>query len=289
MSKAAREIGARAAELHRHLAVHKQYTVRAVVQQIAMQSAVRGAAMWFDSAQKNLQQCDRQLAAGDISEATLSAERATRSLRLIERAYWNAAVEGLASPVTSPAAVSFDTLPSHWRLLDRLRGKRFSPNLLTGGDFEDVDTMVHAGWLYNLNAAPTVQASVDLTQQAAHRGQRGLRLAVTAADPKNPPETVENPPIRFSSPAVQVAAGQIVCIHGWVYVHKPAVGATDGLMIVDSLSGECLADRIGPTKQWRQFALYRVATQSGPMGVTFVLPGVGEAWIDDVEIQILED
>ena len=86
---------------------------------------------------------------------------------------------------------------------------------------------------------------------------------------------------------MQVEAGQIVCIHGWVQVPTAITGSSDGLLVVDSLSGECLADRIGQTKGWRQFALYRVAPQSGPMCVTFALSGMGEAWLDDVEIQVI--
>ena len=65
-------------------------------------------------------------------------------------------------------------------------------------------------------------------------------------------------------------------------------GSTDGLLIVDSLSGECLADRVGRTKGWRQFVLYRVAPQSGAMCVTFALSGRGEARLDDVAIQVAE-
>ena len=87
---------------------------------------------------------------------------------------------------------------------------------------------------------------------------------------------------------MQVQAGQIVCIHGWVQVPNDITASTDGLLVVDSLSGEALADRIGKTKGWRQFALYRVAPQSGPMCVTFALSGIGEAWLDDVAIQVLD-
>ena len=76
-----------------------------------------------------------------------------RSLRLIQRAYWDAAVKGLASPVTSPAAMSFDTLPLHWRFLDRLYTCRLGPNRIDGGDFEDWDTMKRAGWRHILHPA----------------------------------------------------------------------------------------------------------------------------------------
>ncbi len=59
-------------------------------------------------------------------------------------------------------------------------------------------------------------------------------------------------------------------------------------MIFDSLGGEALAERIGRTNGWKQFALYRVAPQSGAMYVTFALSGLGEAWIDDVAVQVLD-
>ena len=74
---------------------------------------------WLEAARRSLQSCDGQ---SDPFAAAIEAQRAMRSLRLVERAYWDAAVRRLASPVTSPAAVGFDTLPCHWRLFDRLAG-----------------------------------------------------------------------------------------------------------------------------------------------------------------------
>jgi hypothetical protein len=211
-----------------------------------------------------------------------------RSLRLVERAYWDAARKRLISPVTSPGAVSFDTLPYHWRLEDRLQAERFGPNRIAGGDFEDIDTMMRAGWRYLQHSTPSIQAVVDLAPDAAHSGRLGVRLATAAVDAKNPPAAVESPPVLFTSPPVQVEAGQLVRVYGWVWVPAPIVASTDGLLIVDSLAGEALADRIGPTDGWRQFALYRVAPQSGAMCVTFALSGLGEARLDDVAIEAVE-
>ena len=58
-------------------------------------------------------------------------------------------------------------------------------------------------------------------------------------------------------------------------------------MIIESLGGEPLAERIGETSGWRQFALYRAATSSGNMTVTFALTGLGEVCIDDVSVRIV--
>ncbi len=284
----AAEMGRRAAELQRHLAVRKLNTVQALAGQIAARIPVASAAAWLEAAHKSLQTCDAQLASGDAPGAAQNAQRAMRSLRLVERAYWDAAVKGLASPVTSPAAVGFDTLPLHWRLVDRLAACRFGPSRIAGGDFEDLDTMMRAGWRYIQHFSPSLQTAADLAPDAARSGRLGLRLAVAAVEPKNPPAVVETPPVLFTSPPVQVETGQIVCVHGWVWVPSPITGSTDGLLIVDSLSGEALADRIGPTDGWRQFALYRAAPQSGAMCVTFALSGLGEARLDDVAIQVVE-
>ncbi len=284
----AAQMGRRAAELQRHLAVHKFNTVQAIAAQLATRTSVPALPKWLATARKSLQLCDSQLPAGDALSAALNAQRAMRSLRLIERAYWEGAIKGLVSPVTSPAAVSYGTLPCHWRLIDRLSNCRFSQNQLAGGDFEDIGTMMRTGWRYIFHPAPTVQASVDLLPQAARSGRLGVRLLVTPTDAKNPPAVVESPPILFTSPTVPIEAGQIVCIHGWVRVPGPITASSDGLLVVDSFSGEALADRIGPTKEWRHFAMYRVAPQAGPMCVTFALSGIGEAWLDDVAIQVLE-
>jgi hypothetical protein len=284
----AAQIGRRAAELQRELAVYRYQNVKALAARMTVRVNVPRAPAWFDAAAKSLQWCDNQLAAGDIANAALNAERAVRSLRLIERAYWDVTVGRLASPVTSPAAVSFDTLPCHWRVVDRFSTGRFGPNQATAGDFEDIGAMVRAGWRYNMQPSATLKTTVELVPQAARTGRLGLRLAIEAADPNKPPAAIETPPIQFVSPQVPVEAGQTVCIYGWVKVPKPITAGDDGLMIVDSLSGEALADRIGQTKGWRQFELHRVAPRSGPMTVTFSLTGLGEAFIDDVAIQVIE-
>jgi hypothetical protein len=284
----AAEVGRRAAELQCRLAAQKLNSVQVVARQLVARTPVAGAAQWLDTARKEMQNSDRLLAANDAPGSARSAQRAMRALRLVERGCWDATVKNLSSPVTSPATVSFDTLPMHWRLVDRLRTCQFGPNRIAGGDFEDIDTMTRAGWRYIQHGSASVRTAVDLAPDSARSGLLGLRLIATAEDPAHPPAVVEAPPILFTSPSVQVEAGQIVCIYGWVRIPKPITCSTDGLLIVDSLTGEALADRIGKTKGWRQFSLYRIAPQSGAMCVTFALSGLGEARLDDVVIQVVE-
>ncbi len=284
-------LGRRAAQLHRNIAVRELNSVQTLSGQLASRLPVPPAPQWLQSARKSLQACETHLKSNDNIAATKDADRAMRSLRLIERAYWDAAAKPLVSPVASPGAVGFETLSWHLRLVDRLNpraGHMFGPNRVAGGDFEDLDTMMRAGWRYIQHAPPAVQTAVDLAPDAARSGRLGLRLAAVAVNPKNPPAVVESPPVLFTSPPIQVEAGQVVCVYGWVQVPAPITGSVDGLLIVDSLAGEALADRIGQTDGWRRFALYRVAPQSGPMCVTFALSGIGEALLDDVAIQVLQ-
>ncbi|MEN6448940.1 MAG: hypothetical protein ABFC96_00475 [Thermoguttaceae bacterium] len=281
--------GRRTAELARHLAVYKFNSVQSLAAQMPSHGTTGPTSSGLTAARRELQSCDAQLAAGNLPAAAVAAQRAERALRIVERAHWEAAQRDLASMVTSPAALSFETLPAHWQLIDRLRGARFTQNLIAGGDFEDIETMRRAGWQFFYRPAPGSQGEANLAEPAAHNGRLGLRLAVASLDPKNPPAAIEAPPVLFTSPAVQAAAGQIVCIHGWVRAPRPITASADGLMIIDSISGEALADRIGQTKDWRQFAMYRVAPQAGPVSVTFALSGVGEAWLDDVEIELIAD
>ena len=59
----------------------------------------------------------------------------------------------------------------------------------------------------------------------------------------------------------------------------------DGLLVMDSVGGMALAERVKQTEGWREFTLYRIAPQSGPVTATFALAAAGEVWIDDVTIR----
>ena len=275
VSSRAAEVGPRSAQLQRDLALTKYWTVQATATKLASHSRVKSAATWLETARKDIQTCDGQRAAGDVAGAALNAQRAMRLLRLIERSFWDDAVEGIHhDPLTSPAAMSFDTLPSHWRLRDRLHRLSLGPNRLPCGDCENLNLMLQSGWRQYLHSTPTVLTTVEVLKLAALSGQNGLRLAVVPTNPKKPPAVIETPPIMFTSPAVQVEAGQIVCIHGWVNVPKEITASSDGLLIVDSLSGEALAERINKTDDWKEFALYR-GDAVGPDGRHLCALGAG--------------
>jgi hypothetical protein len=169
-------MGREAAKLQQQLAAYQFSRGQATAGLLAPRTPIRESAAWLDAALRSLQLFDVQLAANDLANAAVSAQRATRALRLIELAYWQAATKMLQSPITSPAAVRFDTLPLHWRFRDRIMTSRYGPNLLPGGDFEDLGTMLRAGWQHIQQPTPNVQSAADLVPDAAHSGRLGLRV-----------------------------------------------------------------------------------------------------------------
>jgi hypothetical protein len=183
------------------------------------------------------------------------------------------------------SATSFATLPQFWDFMRRLQTTELSLNALPAGDFEDLTRMTQSGWRHFTHPQYDIQTEAQVTPTGPHAGRFSLQLRAWQADAKAPPGLVETPPIWVQSPAVLVEQGALVRIHGWVQVPAPIIGSVDGLMIFDSLTGPPLAERIGETKGWQEFTLYRVAPQSGSLVLTLALTGQGVARIDDVTIE----
>ncbi len=272
------------AELYRRLAARKLQVVEDVDRRMTAQPEVWKTGNNLQLARKHLAACDAKIAQGDHQGACVEAQRSMRMLRILERENWLTATKGLKTPVASPATTCFSTIPWHWDLARRTRGWQLGMNRLPVGDFEDVSSMVAAGWRHMQHKSAGVAAQAEVVPQAAYSGRGGLRLS---ANSENPPALVESPPIWLSSPPLNVEAGTLIRIQGWVQVPEAITGSVDGLLIFDSLSGEPMAERIGETTGWQPFTLYRVATQSGQMTVTFALSGLGEAWLDDISVQSL--
>ncbi|HEY2826018.1 MAG TPA: hypothetical protein VGJ04_00330, partial [Pirellulales bacterium] len=195
----------------------------------------------------------------------------------------------LPSPVSSPLAVQFDTLPEQIRFAAAITGLPPGQNLLVGGDFENLQTMLQAGWQHSEHSRPDLQASVELSPVAPYADQHSLHLQVQTVKQQTATTLagalIESPPLWVTSAPVHVAAGDVVCIRGQVRVVQPIVGSVDGLMIFDSLGGPPLAQRFTQTDGWREFVMYRAAPSAQDITVTFALTGIGQVWIDDVSIR----
>ena len=246
------------------------------------------AAQWLKDAQSNLEQARRLFEANDYSSVHTFAGKAEESLAKVRRGYWEKTASAFPSPASSPCVSSFTTLPLHWAFAERMSRLHWGPNVLAGGDMESLEQLTATGWRNQRRLPDGVQSDVSLSLQSPHGGRTALRIAAWATDPANGPTFVERPPVWITSNAVPVRQGQVARIHGWVFVPRPILGSQEGLLVFDSIGGPELGERLSVTRGWREFSLYRAVPQNGELTVTFALTGLGEAWIDDVAVQLLD-
>ncbi len=205
--------------------------------------------------------------------------------RILQRAHWDHAVAKLPTPLASPYALCFQTLPAHWRLmrsLDKL-GKANDTNKLPSGDFEDLDTLIAAGWRHEQRTTPDTSSAAELNP-TAKQGKYSLRLAVTPTIDEPTAFQFHTPPVTVTSPAVTVHAGQVVKISGWAKTIRPINRSVDGAMIYDSLLGKTGAIRILNAPEWQRFEVWRVVPESQVVTVTTAMHGLGEVLLDDLRI-----
>ena len=237
-----------------------------------------------------LEQCAAHRKNGEYSEAYLDAQRALRPLRILMRSEWELAIHPkmLNTPAASPYAVSYFTLPRHWRFLTELAKRQGGPNALPDGDFELAPDKTSPNWLIEeVRSLDEVTTAARRTTDEHHGGKQCLKLEVAPKDKEAPPAVLERTYLAAHSPAVHLTPGTLVRVSAWVRVPKPLKATADGALFYDSAGGEPLAVRLtGPT-DWRQFVLYRRVPESGAINVTMALTGLGAAYFDDVKIEPL--
>jgi hypothetical protein len=276
----------RAAELSRQLAAEEQVEVEVVGQRLSASGRTLAATRPLRiAAQNDLREFDALAAKGDLPAAYYRARHALAAARLIERAHFEDVTTGEKWPLADPFAANFGTLDRHVRFVAEMASAPRGPNILTEGACENLDRMIAAGWKHYRHPQDNITSAVDLSPQTAHSGQGGLRLRAVATDSSHAPSAVESPPMWVTTAAVPVERGQLLEIQGWVRVTRPITGSVDGLLIIDSLTGEALAHRVTQPGEWQSFSVYRAVGRTGTMNVTFALSGLGEAWVDDVSIR----
>jgi hypothetical protein len=229
------------------------------------------------------------LSADYYSQAYLAARNAAFPLAHWKRETWQRATKLLPSPVSSPLAVSFNTLPEQLNFATAITGPPPGENLLVGGDFENLPAMLQAGWRHSERSLPDLQTGVELSPVAPYADQHSLHLQVKStkqtAQAALAGMLVESPPVWVTSAPVHLDVGEVVCIRGQVRVPNQIYGSIDGLLIEDSLGGRPLAQRFQNTAGWREFVMYRAAPYAADFTLTFSLTGIGEAWIDDISVR----
>jgi hypothetical protein len=236
--------------------------------------------------QRYLRQADQLLVRGDVTGCYRHTRRVETLVAQARRTWWDS-VRGLfPSPLASPCCASFDTLPSHVRLAFRLQQATWSRNGLPAGDCEHLEQLLRSGWQQQRHDSPDVQSSVELSNDTPHAGASSIRLvAATRSDRRL---AFDEPAVSLVTAPLQARAGQIARLHGFVRVPQPLQGAAAALHVYDNQAGPSLADAITHAPAWREFTLYRAIPRDGTLTLTFALHGIGEAFIDDVTIELVD-
>jgi hypothetical protein len=227
--------------------------------------------------------------AGDYGEGYEEAERALRPLRILMRKDWEKAIkplDGLA--VASPYAVSFYTLPRHWRFWDQVTSQRVAANVLPDGDFELPMDRVPEGWLLQeLPSLDNTLATARRVNEIAKEGKQCLKMEVKPRDPLAAPAVLERTYLAIHSPAVRLQPGTLVRISACVKIPAAIIGSPDGALLFDSAGGEPLAVRLTAAQDWKKVTLYRKVPPSGSINVSLALTGLGIVYCDDMRIEPL--
>ena len=283
------EIRQEATRLKHDLAVRRQLQISEVDQRLSIAGhPLKDSATWLRESEANLTQAQRVFASRDYPAAHSFVVKAEQLQARIRRGHWEQSAAAFHAPSASPCIAQFTTLPLHWSLADKLRGATWNANCQAAGDFESLEQMTGAGWKNFTRVPEDLKSEVSLSLVNPHSGRSALRLAAALRDSRQTPGTIERPLVWITSSPVPVREQQIARITGWCYVPQTIAGSHDGLLIFDSIGGPDLADRMKLTRGWRQFTIYRAVPESGELVVTFALSGLGEAWIDDLHVNLLD-
>jgi hypothetical protein len=275
----------------------------------------------LENAKKRTQKSEELWKARNFSEAYHEAERALRPVRILMRAHWEKAVRGLDTPVASPYAVTFYTLPRHWQFMNQVRACSTGANVLVGGDFELDPARVQDSWKLvkdslddlDLTAERVSEMRIDrveeqkveskdppkagtkiepkITVKKQHdtpiEGRQCLMMQIKPHVGKTAPPALERTVLALTSPSVKLPPGSLVQISGLVNIPVPITASPDGALLYDSAGGEPLAIRFSEPTGWKKFTVYRRVPASGMVSVTMAMTGIGTVYFDDIRIEPL--
>jgi hypothetical protein len=237
-------------------------------------------------AQQSIVQAESALDQGDYNRARENSADAMQLLRTLQYAHWNEAVlsQTVTAPISSPYTVSFQTLPDHWRLVERIGRSADRPqdNLLPSGDFENRKEIL-GQWIHSQHTIEGVRANASLVN-SCHHGKFALQLIASPVPGIQPPVVIPKPPVTVTSPAVLVRAGQVLYVSGWLNVVTPVTGSLDGVTFHDNVGGMPGALRFTEKAGWQRFQMLQDIRQDTNYRLTINLNGLGEVLVDELQI-----
>ena len=240
-----------------------------------------------------LSQAAAALDQGGANTSRLYSDATLQTLRILQRAHWEQAIRESASPVASTLSRCFQTLPEHWELVAAVRSAvAASDPRLVGGDFENLEEMVRAGW----SSRRAAIAGMTMVAEV-YRGSRGrngeagscLRLSAQTDLRTAVPTRLPRHTVIVDSPLVPVQAGDLVRISGRIRLVSARPGSLDGGVLEDTLGGPDAQLHCRRPGGWRRFELLRKAQRDADVQLRIALEGMGELRVDDLQIEVLSN
>lgn len=183
--------------------------------------------------------------------------------------------------LSSPLSILPATLTDHFGLMQIVGMSPRGPNRLFGGSFEDIDEARRSGW-HRPELAKSEKATVELIDGKTIHGKRMLRLA------NDDPTAIGNRSPRIVSPAIALAAGEMIEITGWAQVMANPLNSANLLRVTDTLGGEELSLEIRSNESWQPFQIIRRTLSSTELRFSISVEGETTANIDGVMVRAIE-
>ena len=222
----------------------------------------------------------------------------------------------LITTVACPPLISFFTLPEHYIWIDWIKGEtgyRFGRNRIPSGAFDDPQIISESGWVDISYQLEHVKGSVSLVPRAEPppenkkaakkkliRELEGaktgnvIKLVVKPDEPKEldmtPPAFLDFPVAAIRSPPIRVERNNLIRISVLVKRMYPSPQGVGGVIVRDSIGGEQFQYRTSaPIPEYMRVVLFRKAPGNGTFNVTLGLAGYGEAFFDDLRVEVIEE
>jgi hypothetical protein len=244
-----------------------------------------------EDAYKELQEAYQAFNRGNLADYHLAyqaCQRSSQNMRQLMRNHWDYTVKGLDSPVSSPFAVSYFSLPQHWKWLEALKTQQLTGNLLHDGDCETQPGATPTGWTIKRDTLDEVQLGEGRVAIEPHDGKQCWRMVIAPKDPVFAPEALERTYLVITTPNINLPANTMVRLSGWYRIPTALKASADGLLVYDSAGGEALGLRLYSAPSWKQFTLYRKVPSSGQINLSLALTGIGTIYFDDLKVEALQ-
>jgi hypothetical protein len=200
-------------------------------------------------------------------------------------------------------------------------GYRWGRNRVPSGDFDDPQVINESGWVdmsYKLDGLVGVVSTVPRAEPAEEpedstkksktkkkpktkkmiRELEGanegwvIKLEVKTEDPKDIDAALpilDFPVAAIRSPSIRVERNNLIRISVLVKRMFPSAQGMGGVIVRDSIGGEQFQFRTsGPIAEYSRVLLFRKAPADGTFTVTLGLAGYGEAFFDDLRVEVIE-